>query len=100
MSAIIDIEAIHRTAKAQMYRVWHDGSVLIESCKSPEHDAARKLSAMGVTGRMQTRRLGQSRVDMEMLIAVAAAKTVSETQKHGPRVVRWAAFDDRASDDD
>lgn len=90
MSAIVDIEATHATASGQRYRVWHDGKVLIESCREPLCDAARALSKAGVTGRIQTRRLGSSVIAMSGLIAVLATMTVTEGDKSGPRFSRWS----------
>lgn len=90
MSAIIDIEATHVTGSGQRYRVYHDGEVLIESCREPLCDGARALVEKGVTGRVQMRRAGSHEITMQGLIAVLAAKTVSEGQISGPRLVRWS----------
>lgn len=90
MSAIIDIERTHISGTGQRYRVWHDGNVLIESTKNAFFDSARALSAKGVTGRLQMRRKGRDQIDMTGLIAVAATFTISETERHGPRLIKWA----------
>ena len=90
MSAVVDIEAIHRTSSGQRYRVYHDGAVLIESCREPLCDAARALVSKGVTGRVQMRRLGKQQIDMEGLIAVLATQTVTEGQTAAPRFADWS----------
>lgn len=89
MSAVIEIEPTHMTSTGQRYRVWHDGEVLIESTRDGFCEAARKLSAMGVTGRLQMKMKGSDRVTLTGLIAVAATMRVSETEKHGPKMVKW-----------
>jgi hypothetical protein len=89
MSALIEIEPTHLTSTGQRYRVWHDGEVLIESTKNAFHDAARALSAKGVTGRLEMKRKGSDRIDLRGLIAVLATRTISETEKHGPKPVKW-----------
>lgn len=86
MSALIEIEPTHITSSGQRYRVYHDGSVLMDSTREPMTNAARALSKMGVTGRLQARRRGSSRIDMEGLISVLATRCVTETELHGPRL--------------
>jgi hypothetical protein len=93
MSAIIEIECSHTTASGSRYRVWHDGSVLLESCRDPLTDGARALVKRGVTGRVQMKRVGSSSIDMHGLIAVLATRTISEGQTSIPRFAKWAEFD-------
>ena len=90
MSAIIDIECTHVTASGERYRVWHDGEVLIKSCREPLCDGARALVEKGVTGRVQMRRLGNSRIDMQGLIAVLATMSVTEGQDQSVRFAKWS----------
>ena len=90
MSAIIEIEPIHTTTKGQRYRVWHNGEVLLKSARDPEHEAARELSKIGVTGRLQTKRKGRDQIDMEGLIAVMATQTIIEGDKIQPRLAKWS----------
>lgn len=92
MSAIIETEMTHATASGCRYRVWHDGSVLIESCREPLTDGARALVKKGVTGRVQMRRVGASGFDIQGLIAVLATLTVSEGQTGIPRFTKWSEF--------
>jgi hypothetical protein len=90
MSAVIDIERTHIAGSGARYRVWFDGDVLVDSSREPMCEAARALVDRGVTGRLQVRRLGSKRIDCEGLIAVLAARTVTEGQAHGPRFVKWS----------
>lgn len=90
MSAVIDVERTHATGSGERYRVWHDGEILISSCREPLCDGARALVSKGVTGRVQMRRVGSARIDMHGLIAVLATLTVTEGQSGGPRFVRWS----------
>lgn len=92
MSAIVEIEATHVTSSGPRYRVWHDGEVLVESCREPLCSAARALVERSVTGRLQMRRKGSEQIDMEGLIAVLATLTVSEGQQSGPRFARWSEY--------
>ncbi len=92
MSATIEIEATHTTTSGSRYRVWHDGAVLIESCREPLTDGARALVKKGVTGRVQMKRLGASGFSMQGLIAVLATLTVSEGQTGIPRFTKWSEF--------
>ena len=94
MSAVIEIEEAHRTPNGQRYRVWHEGKVLIESCRAPFGDAARVLSKMGLTGRLQSKRKGGDKIEVSGLIAVAATLTVTEGQQSGPRFAKWSAMDE------
>lgn len=89
MSAIVDVEFSHTTPTGERWRVFHDGELLLKSCREPLFDGARALVAKGVTGRIQTRRNGM--ICMEGLIAVCATLTVTEGQTHGPRIVKWSS---------
>jgi hypothetical protein len=91
MSAIVDIERTHYTSSGARYRVLLDGAVIVKSCRDVCGPTARALSAMGVTGRVQFRRLGHKQIDMEGLIAVLATKTVTEGDKISPRLTKWQA---------
>lgn len=92
MSAVIEIENTHTTTSGSRYRIWHDGAVLIESCREPLTDGARALVKKGVTGRVQMRRVGDKGFDMQGLIAVLATLTVSEGQMGIPRFTKWSEF--------
>lgn len=90
MSAIIDIEVSRYAPSGTRYRIWHDGQELLSSAREPMCEAARALSLMGVTGRLQMRRLGREQIDAEGLIAILATRTVSEGQATPPRFAAWS----------
>ena len=96
MSAIIDIEVAKYAPSGIRYRVWHDGEILIKSAREPLFEACRELVNLGVTGRVQMRRLGHERIDMECLIAVGATLTIVEGNDSGPRVAKFVAYGEAA----
>jgi hypothetical protein len=81
----------HPDAPAQRYRVWYDGSILIEDTHNPEYEACRALLRKGVTGRLETFRSDKSDPCMILDIEMAAGLTISETTTLEPRVVPWKA---------
>lgn len=87
------IELIGYGARGNRYRVLRDGIVIVEHTRDPEHDAARALLALGITGVMETWRHGALHPSMKGDIASRARLSVSETEKFGPRVVAWRPFD-------
>lgn len=93
MSAIIEIEESKFAPTGVRYRVWHDGQILLHSSKNPEMDAARALSAKGVTGRLQWKRKHRPQIDGSGLIAVLATLTISEGDSSAPRIVKWVEYD-------
>lgn len=90
MSAIIECQCTHYTSSGGRYRVYHDGEVLLKSCRDPLHDAARALVDKGVTGRLQMKHVGSPMIEMEGLIAVLATLTVVEGQSTSARLGKWA----------
>jgi len=87
------IERIGHGTRGNRYRVWHDGVVLVEHTRDPEHDAARALLALGITGAMETWHRGAPHPSMRGDIASSARLSVSETEKFGPRLVAWRPFE-------
>ena len=86
MSAVIEIEEI---ANRGNYRVWHDGEMIIESCREPLTDAARIMVKKGITGRIQMKRRGSNKIDIEGLIAVLATLTVGNNNGGTPAFVKY-----------
>lgn len=89
----IELEPFTGTGeKAQRYRIWHDGAVLIENTWNPEYDACRALAAKGITGKAEFWRKGGtapcSRVDIER----GARTTVADTVR-GLHLCKWTPFD-------
>lgn len=89
----VDIECIGSGTRGAHYRVWYDGTVIVEHTRDPEHDAARTLFALGITGSMETWRHGALHPSMKGDIASTARMSVSETVKSGPRTVAWRPFE-------
>lgn len=87
------IERIGHGARGNRYRVLHDGIVIVEHTRDLEHDAARALLALGLTGRMETWRHGALHPSMKGDIASTARLSVSENEKFGPRHIAWRPFD-------
>lgn len=92
MTTIVDVEFSHLTPNGARYKVWRGEELLVKSSKAPIFDAARALVEKGVTGRVQQRRKGRTQIDMEGLIAVLATKTILETEKAGPKIIKFVPF--------
>jgi hypothetical protein len=91
--ARIRIAPTHLTENGQRYRVSWAGKTLIESTRNPEHDACRALLARGITGRLEVWRAGTTFPASSIDIERGAGWTISETEEHGPRLVRWRPFE-------
>lgn len=89
----VTIERIGTSPRGDRWRVLHDGIVIVENSRDPEHDAARALAALGLRGTIETRHAGSDIVSMRLDIAKAAGRTVIENENTGPRFGRWRAFD-------
>ena len=89
----ITLERLGSGARGDRWRVLHDGIVIVESSRDPEHDAARALAALGLTGTIETRHAGSAIVAMRFDIAKAAGRTVIEGERTGPKFGRWQQFD-------
>jgi len=73
----VEIEPISiHGERGQHYRVWHEGSVLIEDTWTPEFETCRALRARGIRGKLQTRRRGKRHWDMQLEIERGAGLTV------------------------
>lgn len=70
------------------------GSVVIERARDPEHEIARELLALDVTGRMQTY-VGGNR-SMNLSIESAAKQSISDGASTRLRLVTWRPFDHAA----
>lgn len=86
-----------RINAAGRYRASFDGEVIVASSREPILAACRALAARGFTGRASFRRPGDKFAAMIVRDVVEAAKwTVSETEAHGPRLVRHRQFNEAA----
>ena len=80
-------------ARGDRYRVMHNGLVIVESSRDPEHDACRVLVALGVTGILETRHSGSSIVSIRKDIERGAMRAVIENKHEGPRIGRFKPFE-------
>jgi len=79
-----------RGERGQYYHVYFEGAVLIEDTWNPEFEARRALIARGITGCLETGRVGKTHRDMIVHdLVVAARYTVEENDKRGPLIVPW-----------
>ena len=79
-----------RGERGQRYRVYFEGTVLIEETWNPEFEPCRALIARGVTGQLETWRADKTHPDMIVPdLVVAARYTVEENDKRGPLIVPW-----------
>ena len=86
------IERVGSGQRGEFWKAMHDGIVIVKSSRTPEHDAARELKAMGICGTMETRHAGSAIVSMRMDIAAAADRTVVESECYGPKFARFQPF--------
>jgi hypothetical protein len=84
--------------RGQRYRVYFEGTVLVEDTRDPEHDAARALLARGIRGQFETWRLGGSHPSVRGDIEACALLTTEESAKIGPRVRSWRTYDGAGSE--
>jgi hypothetical protein len=84
----IAIEPTKVGERGQYYRVWYDGTVLIEECRCPEYDACRALLAQGITGRLETY-MGNAYPHMDLDIEEGAKWTVREDEHWPPTLVPY-----------
>lgn len=98
----IRAELSHYTSTGGRYHVFHAGKMLLESCRHPFYDGARALLALGGCDLddtlEQVNDLGHPMLTGRL--GFAAAHTISETQDHGPRLVKWAPYDRKGRDDE
>ncbi len=78
---------------AELYDVEFDGELVVVGSDNPHCDLARVLLALGYTGTviMLDAETGNHRTTVK--IEKAARLTVRETEREGPRFVRWKRFE-------
>ena len=92
----IEIEPTHRTPDRQMYRVWHQGKVLVESSWDPEFTACRALMALGIRGQLECQLIGAAHAGLRLDIERGAGLRTIETREDGPRIGKWVPFTEHA----
>lgn len=83
------IDPVKITSRGQGYSVLFNGETIIANTRNPAFDACRHLVALGYQGRMEM--WDNARPYPRMVfhdIERAARLTVSETELHGPRIIR------------
>jgi hypothetical protein len=85
----ITIEPTKLGEAGQRYRVNYAGNILVDNSRYPEFDACRALLALGLTGKVEVWRQRAAFPAMRIDIERGARLTISETEDHGPRMVRW-----------
>lgn len=90
----IELEVGKPTPRGARYNVLHDGDVLLENSRNPEHDAARELLKLGAHAddMMLTRWRGSTIESMRGRVGWFADRTVSEGQGGGVRFTTWAPY--------
>jgi hypothetical protein len=92
----ITIECTRVGHRGQYYRVWYEGSVLIEECRYPEYDACRALLARGITGRLESYLVSEYPAGLD--IERGAKWTIREDEDHSPTVVPYRNRSEAAND--
>jgi hypothetical protein len=70
------------------YTVIHEGGILLDGVRDPEHEAARALEAEGISGLLRVRDARSDRLRSTVPIHKAALMRVSE-EETGLRIRRW-----------
>jgi hypothetical protein len=89
------IDPVKITGRGQGYSVSFNGETIITNTRNPAADACRHLVALGYRGRMEM--WENERPHPRLVfhdIKKAARLTVSETERHGPRIVRYDPMSD------
>lgn len=89
------IDPVKTTSKGQSYSVTFNGETIIINTRNPAGDACRYLLSQGHQGRMEM--WDKERPYPRLVfhdIAKAAWLTVSENERHGPRIVRHEPMSD------
>jgi hypothetical protein len=86
----IDIDCIGHNAKGLLWRVTHDGKVILETSRTPAFDACRLLLAFGKTGRLEIYFDEQHRLSVD--IVTGAGLTVIDNAHEGPVIKPYKVF--------
>ena len=88
----VTLERIGTGGRGDRYRVIRDGLVIVESSRDPEHDTCRTLVALGVTGTLQTWRIGCPYPCVRLDIEKGAGHCVVENGRSGPSFRRHVSL--------
>jgi hypothetical protein len=90
MTITIDKELIRYDGHGAIYRVWHNGELLIDKCRIPLFDACRALAKQGKTGAIQMRRKGNSQIDMRTTVEAGTKLDVKDHTEGNPIFVSYS----------
>jgi len=90
MTITIDKELIRYGSKGALYRVWHNGKLLVESCRVPLFDACRALAERGMTGPVEMRRKGNMQIDMRTTVEAGTKLDVKDHTEGNPIFVSYS----------
>jgi hypothetical protein len=96
----IDINCIGLNAKGLLWRVSHDGKVILQKSRTPAFDACRLLLALGKTGWLEIYCDEQHRLSVD--IVTGAGLTVIDNAHEGPVIKPYKVFKsvDETEDDE
>ena len=86
----IDVECIGHNAKGLVWRVAHEGKVILDKSRIPAFDACRLLLALGRTGKLDMYCDGQHRLSVD--IVKGAGLTVVDSVTRGPVIEPYKTF--------
>ena len=75
------------------YDVEHEGRVVVARSRVPSSDASRWCAGEGKDGILEVWRYGGSGPCMVAEIGHAATRTVTESERQGPKWTRWVPFE-------
>jgi hypothetical protein len=91
----VDLKPLGRSR----WSVAYAGAVIVASSPDPEHDAARALLALGLTGRMETWSEGRTSPRVIGDIERMAGFRMTEEDQQGLRRVKWRPDEVQAAQD-
>lgn len=86
---IVELEIERLTTRGYRYGVIWNGERIVTDSADPEHDACRALLARGITGRMETRTDGKTRMLFD--IEYGAGRMTTESDKGGLHTGKYRA---------
>jgi len=88
----IYITQVSYGSRGPIYRVEHEGEVLVKGAPVPLFDGARALAAKGITGNFEMWDHERPYPRMKSVVEEAAKLTISEGERR-PTVVKWTPRD-------
>jgi hypothetical protein len=74
------------------YTVIYDDAVLLRGVRDPEHDAARALTAKGLTGVVTVRDAKTDALRSTVCLHKASATCAREDRRNSPYTARWRPY--------